>query len=83
VGINIATLKVQNVDSGDFCIKLALRSKYDGFEWAPVPVYGAAQDNHKHEFLSELVLMCDAEPLPMLLAEILTFLGFPLKKIKR
>jgi exonuclease III len=67
VGINLATLKVQKVDSGEFCIKLVLRSKCNGYEWALVPVYGAAQDNHKHEFLSELVRMCDVEPLPMLL----------------
>jgi hypothetical protein len=31
-----------------------------------VPVYGAAQDAHKDEFLAELVRTCEDETLPML-----------------
>ena len=31
-----------------------------------IPVYGAGQDSHKPEFLSELVRMCESEPLPMM-----------------
>jgi hypothetical protein len=42
VGININTLKVNNVVNGDFCVKLSLKSKFEGFEWVLVPVYGAA-----------------------------------------
>jgi hypothetical protein len=61
-------LKVNRVDTRDFCVKLSVKSKSDGFEWLLVPMYGAAQDKHKHEFLSELVRMCDSETLPMLLA---------------
>lgn len=59
------SLLVMDVVTGDFCVKLHLRSKHDGFEWIFVPVYGAAQEIHKAEFLSELVRMCEAEPLPM------------------
>jgi hypothetical protein len=44
-----------------------MHSKHDGFEWVFIPVYGAAQDNHKHEFLVELVRMCESESLPLLL----------------
>ena len=44
VGINMATLKVKNVFNGDWCITFHLVSKLDGFEWAMIPVYGAAQD---------------------------------------
>jgi hypothetical protein len=54
--------------AGDMFARIKHHQKRDGYEWALVPVYGAAQDNHKHEFLSELVRMCDVEPLPMLLA---------------
>jgi hypothetical protein len=68
VGINNSTLKVNNVVNADFCVKLSLKSKRGGFEWVLVPVYGAAQDSLKHEFLSELVHLCEAEPLPLLLA---------------
>jgi endonuclease/exonuclease/phosphatase family metal-dependent hydrolase len=56
------------VDSGDYCIKLSITSKVDGFEWLLVPVYGAAQDKNKYEFLAELVRTCESETLPMLLA---------------
>jgi hypothetical protein len=68
VGINTRTLSVKKVDNGNFCVKLHIRSKLDGFEWVLVPVYGAAQEAHKAEFLSELVRMCEAEHLPMFLA---------------
>jgi hypothetical protein len=51
VGINIETLHVQNVETGDFSVKLHLRTKQDGFEWVLLPVYGPAQDTHKPEFL--------------------------------
>jgi hypothetical protein len=44
---------------------LHIRSKHNGFEWFLVPIYGAAQDAHKAEFISELVRMCEVEPLPM------------------
>jgi hypothetical protein len=55
------------VDCGDFCVKLHLCSKKDGFEWVFIPVYGAAQDSLKYLFLSEQVRMCESEPLSMLL----------------
>jgi hypothetical protein len=54
------------VSTGDFCVKLHIKCKRDGFEWILVPVYGAAQDAHKAEFLAELVRICEAETLPML-----------------
>ena len=65
VGFNSAMLAVQTVVCGDFCVKVHLKSKDDGFLWALVVVYGAAQDDKKPEFLSELVLICDNETLPM------------------
>jgi exonuclease III len=68
VGINTTTLLVNRVDSGDYCVKLAITSKIDGFQWLLVPVYGAAQDKHKYEFLAELVRTCESETIPMLLA---------------
>jgi hypothetical protein len=68
IGINNRSLEVKKVTTGDFCVKLHLRSKNDGFDWVLIPVYGAAQDTHKPAFLSELVRMCDSEILPKLLA---------------
>ena len=66
MGINMETLHIKKVDVGNLCVKLHLRCKADGFEWVLIPVYGAAQDSHKPKFLSELVCMCESEPLPML-----------------
>ena len=80
VGINTNTLKVTKVDSGDFCVKLSLKSKGNGFEWVLVPVYGAAQDSHKHAFLSEIVRICEAESLPMVLAGDFNLLRKPEEK---
>jgi hypothetical protein len=59
-------LNVREVDAGEFCVKLPIRSKFDGFEWIFMAVYGAAQDIQKQPFLAELVRMCENQTLPML-----------------
>jgi hypothetical protein len=66
VGVNVETISIQRVETGDFCVKLFVKSKFDGFEWILIGVYGAAQDALKPEFLSELVRICDVDTLPML-----------------
>ena len=43
-----------------------MRSKADGFNWALVAVYGAAQPELKPEFLADLVRICGSEQLPIL-----------------
>jgi hypothetical protein len=55
MGINSTTVQVKKCSAGNHCVNLSLRNKSDGFEWDLIPVYGAAQDEHKHEFLAELV----------------------------
>jgi exonuclease III len=80
VGINTCTLQIKKVDNGDFCVKFHVRCKHDGFEWILVSVYGAAQDNRKPEFLSELVRICDSESLPLLLAGDFNILRKPEEK---
>jgi exonuclease III len=65
-GFNTATLNVSNILSGDFCVKFHLKNKEDGFEWALVAVYGAAQDANKPHFLAELVRICESKTRPML-----------------
>jgi hypothetical protein len=57
---------VLKVSTGDFCVKLHIKCKRDGFEWLMVPVYGAVLDAHKAEFLAELVRTCESETLPIL-----------------
>ena len=60
VGINMGSLTIQRVETGDFCVKMFVKSKVDGFEWILVGVYGTAQDNLKPDFLSELVRICES-----------------------
>jgi hypothetical protein len=67
VGMNTASLQVKKVTNGDYCVKFKIRSKQDGFEWLLIPVYGAAQEINKPEFLAELVRTYENETLPLLL----------------
>ena len=80
IGVNTTTIQVSNVDVGDFCVKLYVKSRCDGFEWVLVSVYGAAQDEHKPMFLSELVRLCENEPLPMLVGGDFNILRKPEEK---
>ena len=51
---------------GDSAVKFRVRSKADGFNWALVAVYGAAQPELKPEFLADLVRIFGSEQLPIL-----------------
>ena len=59
---------------GDFTVKFWVRSKADGFNWALVAVYGAAQPELKPDFLADLVRICGSEHLPILVGVISTLL---------
>ena len=66
---------------GDFAVKFRVRSKADGFNWALVAVYGAAQPELKPEFLADLVRICGSEQLPILVGVTSTSLGGEKKRI--
>jgi hypothetical protein len=66
VGFNASTMTIQDVVIGDRCVKFYVTSKSDNFKRALVAVYGAAQDEHKPDFLAELVRICEHESLPLL-----------------
>ena len=55
LGVKCETLEVMSVVYGEFFVKFRVRSKVDGFRWALVAVYGAAQPELKSEFLADLV----------------------------
>lgn len=57
-GVSKLSLDVKNMEVGEFCVKFHVHSKVDGFDWALVAVYGAAQADLKPAFLSELVRIC-------------------------
>lgn len=66
LGFRCDTFQVREVVFGDFAVKFRISSKGDGFPWALVAVYGAAQPELKSEFLADLVRICD-EKLPLLI----------------
>ena len=80
IGMNTATIHVKNADVGDFCVKLYFKSTGDGFEWVLVSVYRATQDEYKPMFLSELVRLCENEPLSMLVGGDFNILRKPTEK---
>jgi hypothetical protein len=51
MGINQGCFEIENIEDGDYLIK----NKVDGFLWALLSVYGAAQEEHREHFLSKLV----------------------------
>ena len=70
VGFDTSIFSIQNVITGDFCVKFHVRTKRDGFLWSLVVVYGAAHDDKKPDFLAELVRICEGETFPMLVGGI-------------
>ena len=66
LGVRCDSLEVRSVVMGDFAVKFRVRSKDDGFDWALVAVYGAAQAEFKPDFLADLVRVCGSEQLPIL-----------------
>jgi hypothetical protein len=66
VGINASSISVQDIIVGDMCAKFYVTSTCDNFKWVIVVVYGATRDEHKADFLAELVRLCENESLPML-----------------
>jgi hypothetical protein len=64
VGTNSATLQVKKVETGDFRVKIHMRCQNDGFERVLVPVMVLPKT--RTNLLSELVHICEQEPLPML-----------------
>ena len=82
MGINQDCFEIENIVDGDYHIKFVLKNKVDGFRWALLSVYGAAQEEHKEYFLSELVWACTScGDLPFLVGGgILILLGIHPKK---
>ena len=52
MGINRESFEVESIIDGDYYIKFVLRNMVDDFRWALLSVYGAAQEEHKENFLS-------------------------------
>jgi len=57
-----------------------LRNKEDDFKFNLVSIYGLAQNDHKENFLSEVVRMCSKETLPIILGGELNIIRGPYQK---
>jgi hypothetical protein len=82
MGINQGSFELENVVDGEYHIKFVLKNKVDGFRWALLSVYGAAQEEHKENFLSELVRACTScGDLPFLVGGDFNIIRNPSEKI--
>lgn len=57
-GAKSRKFKIVGTSQGDFHVKIQLFDTKLMVHWVVVFVYGAAQDEHKQEFLTELVDVC-------------------------
>jgi len=80
LGFNLSNFVVDKIESGDSFLKFNLTNKSDGFRWALMAVYGAAQDEHKGAFLSELVRVCSDEVLPLVMGGDFNIIRYPSEK---
>ena len=81
MGINQGCFEIENIEDGDYHIKFLIKNKVDGFRWALLSVYGAAQEEHKEHFLSELVRACTScGDLPFLVGGDFNIIRNPLEK---
>jgi exonuclease III len=67
VGLDADVFDIRQVDKVDFMIKVLLAHKESGFIWNFINVYGAAQNDYKQIFLTELASFCSNCKYPMLI----------------
>ena len=81
MGINQGRFELENIVDGDYHIKFVIKNKVDGFRWALLSIYGAAQEEYKEQFLSELVRACtNCGDLPFLVGGDLNIIRNPSEK---
>lgn len=66
VGINIAKYDVGAFKQGEFMLQMNLWDKENKIKWNLLTVYGAAHEENKIEFLTELSRFCDANTDPII-----------------
>ncbi|WVZ85036.1 hypothetical protein U9M48_031999, partial [Paspalum notatum var. saurae] len=80
LGVNAHVFDIGNIVIGDFHIKFNVRNKDDGFEWAIIAAYGAAQDDLKQDFLTEMVHFCSSTDKPFVLGGDFSIIRNPSEK---
>ena len=66
VGIKTSRFDVGSFKKGDYILQMNLWDKEIRMKWNLMIVYGAAQEEHKIDFLTELSRFCDASSEPYL-----------------
>jgi hypothetical protein len=73
--------EIENIEDDNYHIKFVIKNKADGFRWALLSVYGAAQEKHREHYLSELVRACTScGDLPFLVGGYFNIIRNPSKK---
>ena len=81
MGKNQGCFEIENIEDGDYHINFLIKNKVDGFRLALLSVYGAAQEEHREHFLSELVRACTScGDLPFLVGGDFNIIRNPLEK---
>jgi exonuclease III len=68
VGFNFEMFDVREFEAGEFLTRSLVLHREKKFIWNFVNVYGAAQNEHKSRFLSELSAVCSRSQVPMLIS---------------
>lgn len=66
-GVKSCTFNITGTSQGDFHIKIQLFDTKLLLSWALIFIYGAAQEEHKQEFLIELAAVCSDQTIPILI----------------
>jgi hypothetical protein len=69
VGFDVDTFDVREKEMGNFMIRILVVHKENDFIWNFINVYGAAQNDQKQKFLSELYSFCSKCIHPMLVGD--------------
>jgi exonuclease III len=67
LGVHLLTFDIGEIEEGDFFIRFKLRHKEDDFKFNLISVYAPAQEDHKSNFLSEMVRVCSKKILPIII----------------
>ncbi|KAJ1276869.1 hypothetical protein BS78_05G249200, partial [Paspalum vaginatum] len=67
VGVNLTTFDIGSIEEGDFYVKFKIRCKKEDFISNLVFIYGPAQEDRKHSFLTELAHLSSKEDIPMII----------------
>lgn len=82
VGVKTDLYDVGSFQQGDFMLQMNLWDKINKIKWNLLIVYGAAHDEHKLEFLSELSFFCSRNSDPILIGGDFNIIRFAYERNK-